>query len=72
MGVPDHLAAELHPPPVRQRDRLHPSADALAGLQDHHVGTAPGEVTRRRQSRQSGPQDDHVAHASPLSLSAPA
>ena len=62
----DHLAAHLRGAAVGQGDRLDTAAHARARLQHDHVGAARDQVTRCCQSRQSGSQDGHVGHVSPL------
>ena len=58
----DELAAELHRATV-DVDLLDATADPLASLEHDDVGAAVGQVARRRQAGQAGPEDDDVGHA---------
>jgi hypothetical protein len=57
----DHLATELHDPPVGERRLLHPSARPVARLEDHHVRAVIHQIARGAQARQAGARDNHVA-----------
>ena len=56
----DHLAAELQHAAVGQLELLDPAADAIARLEDLHVGTAGREIARGREARQPGAEDEDV------------
>ena len=68
LGVPlaEVGRAGVDPLARRHLDAVGPAADALAGLEDDHLGPTPDEIVRRGESGESG-TDDEDPHARWLS-----
>ena len=58
----DELAAHLHDAAVVEHRLLDPAARPPARLQQLYVGAGRRQVARRRETREAGAQDEHVAH----------
>ena len=64
MELADHLAPELHRPPVVDPQLLDPSADTVARLEHGHIGAARDEIARSRQAGQARPEHEDIGQPS--------